>query len=307
MIKNSIRSIISLLMIFVLSANIYAEEIIFDSFENAPIDYTAETENTGAAKNASEINYKETASDNIVPERQYVTSLNGVPIIVAKQKVDISSEFSSVGPIKKYVVEPRGYAKVSKKGILVGKKPGKITINAVDTSGNIVKTIERVVYQPRLSPMTATKIGEIIYAEDYLKGDSDYLYKPTRWSISKSLATIDYQTGKIVVGQEGKHGKAAVTVYYGEGKNAAKYKATLNVKLPYLSVTKLTMKAGTSKKIKLYNAPAGVPVYWDSSKEKVATVNDDGKIKAKREGKCEITARAGEYEYTCKLTVKDDD
>ena len=303
MIKNSIRSVITLLMIFVLSANIYAEEIVFDSFENTSTDFAAKAENFDALQNVS----SNSVSDNVVPEKQYVTALNGVPIVVAKQKVDISSEFSSVGPIKKYVVDPKGYAKVSKKGILVGKKPGKVTINAVDTSGSIVKTIERVVYQPRLSPMTITKRGEVIHAEDYLKGDSDYLYKPTSWSISKSLATIDSQTGKIVAGQEGKHGKATVTVYFGEGRNAAKYKASLNVKLPYLSATKLTMKAGTSKKLKLYNAPAGVPIYWDSSKTKVATVNDDGKIKAKREGKCEITAKAGEYEYTCKLTVKDDE
>jgi hypothetical protein len=278
-------------------ACVYGAEIVTMSVNDAGVT---------PGGNGNGDNTPDTTSDNRTP-KEYVTSLNGIPIVVAKQKVDISSEFASAGLIKKFIVEPRGYAKVNKKGILVGKKPGTIKINAIDPAGSVVATVERVVYQPRLYPMTVTKRGEVIYAEDYLKGDSDYLVKPTGWTITKNLAVIDPETGKVTVGMDGKHGKALVTVVYGEGNTAAKYKATLNVNLPYLSATKLTLQAGTYKKLKLRNAPVGVPVIWSSSKEKVATVNDSGKIKAKKAGKCEISARVGEYEYICKLTVKGDD
>ncbi len=247
------------------------------------------------------------SANETTPSMNYVTALDGVPVIVAKQKVDISDAFSYSGTIKKYTVEPKGYGKVTKKGILTGKKDGKITISAYNENKEKIGEIERYVIVQKLGTMTSSRRGEVINAEQYLRSESGYYVKPTKWSITSSLATIDTVSGQITISPSGKHGNATVTVYYGEGRNAAKYKARLKVNLPYLNLTKVTMEAGTTKKLKLKNAPDGKPIVWDSSKKKVATVNDSGKIKAKKEGKCEITATVDNYSYTCKVTVKDKD
>lgn len=49
---------------------------------------------------------------------------------------------------------------------------------------------------------------------------------------------------------------------------------------------------GTSKKVK-----------WSSSNKKVATVNQKGKVTAKKKGKCTITAKVKGKKYKCKVTV----
>ena len=50
---------------------------------------------------------------------------------------------------------------------------------------------------------------------------------------------------------------------------------------------------GTKKKIK-----------WTSSNKKIATVSASGKIKGINKGRCNIYAKVGKKNYTCKLTVK---
>ena len=45
-------------------------------------------------------------------------------------------------------------------------------------------------------------------------------------------------------------------------------------------------------------------VKWSSSNKKVATVNKNGLVKAKKKGSTVITAKAGKKKYKCKITVK---
>lgn len=45
-------------------------------------------------------------------------------------------------------------------------------------------------------------------------------------------------------------------------------------------------------------------VKWSSSNKKVATVNKNGLVKAKKKGSTVITAKAGKKKYKCKVTVK---
>ena len=69
-----------------------------------------------------------------------------------------------------------------------------------------------------------------------------------------------------------------------------------------LTKTKLTMKAGASRTIRLKGAKAS-RVSWRSSKKSVASVSK-GKIKAKKAGKAVITAKYKGRKYRCKVTVK---
>lgn len=64
-----------------------------------------------------------------------------------------------------------------------------------------------------------------------------------------------------------------------------------NVTLLQYKTVKLKVK-GTKKKVK-----------WSSNNKKVATVNKNGKVTAKKPGTATITAKVGKKKYKCKVTV----
>lgn len=68
-----------------------------------------------------------------------------------------------------------------------------------------------------------------------------------------------------------------------------------------LSQTKMTLKVGTKKKLKV--KPAAKKVKWSTSKKAVATVSQKGVVKAKKKGKAIITAQIGKKKLKCKVTV----
>ncbi len=69
-----------------------------------------------------------------------------------------------------------------------------------------------------------------------------------------------------------------------------------------LSKKSITIEVGQKKTIKVKGTTKKVT--WSSSDKKIATVNSKGKITAKNEGTCKITAKAGSKKLTCKVTVK---
>ena len=80
-----------------------------------------------------------------------------------------------------------------------------------------------------------------------------------------------------------------------------------SVKEISLSKSSVEMKVGDSQSISYTIAPekaSKVKVKWSSSNESVATVNDNGKITAKGDGSCTITATAGGKTDTVKVTCK---
>lgn len=75
-------------------------------------------------------------------------------------------------------------------------------------------------------------------------------------------------------------------------------RADNNIKL---NKKKVTIVIGKSVKLKLSGADN---VKWKSSDKKIATVSKTGKVKAKSEGKCTITAVYDGKSYSCRVTVK---
>ena len=69
-----------------------------------------------------------------------------------------------------------------------------------------------------------------------------------------------------------------------------------------LSKKSVTLQVGKKKTIKVKGTTNKVT--WATSDKKVATVNSKGKITAKGEGTCNITATVGSKTLTCKVTVK---
>lgn len=69
-----------------------------------------------------------------------------------------------------------------------------------------------------------------------------------------------------------------------------------------LNKTKMTIYVGSSKTLKVKGASGKVK--WSSNKKSVATVNQNGKVTAKKAGKATITAKVNKKTYQCKVTVK---
>ena len=71
---------------------------------------------------------------------------------------------------------------------------------------------------------------------------------------------------------------------------------------PSLSQTSLTLVAGRTATLSVSNASGKVK--WSSSNKSVAAVTSKGKVRAKKNGKCTITAKVGDEKLTCKVKVQ---
>ncbi len=92
-------------------------------------------------------------------------------------------------------------------------------------------------------------------------------------------------------------GKYALEVY-----SDGPYSVTLQGEYyPGLSAKNITLQAGKTKTLKAYGAKQTVK--WSSSNQKVATVNSQGVVKAKKAGTATITALFGSQSLKCKVTV----
>ncbi len=216
------------------------------------------------------------------------------------QKQNASELFSQ--SYKKYVASPKGIVSISKKGVITGKKAGKVTITGyvkqgkkwVPGSEQVTLTIEKPSF--RSKRVTGTRAGQVINAADNLTGVSS---SPTRWKSSKSSVADITGSGSITTKRGG---TTKITAYFGEGKKAAKFSFTLRVKIPKLSKTKATLKVGKSTRLKAKNT--SLTPTWQSSNTAVATVDNTGKVTAKAPGSATITATIEGVPYTCQVTVK---
>ena len=72
---------------------------------------------------------------------------------------------------------------------------------------------------------------------------------------------------------------------------------------PKLSAEKLSIRVGSSKTLSIENLPEGEKVVWSSSNTNIATVDENGVVKAVSRGTAEIRAQIGEEILVCDVTV----
>ncbi len=70
-----------------------------------------------------------------------------------------------------------------------------------------------------------------------------------------------------------------------------------------INKTKLTLDEGATYPLKISGTSKSVK--WSTSNEKVATVSDNGKVKAIKKGTATITAVVNKNKYLCKVTVRE--
>ena len=116
------------------------------------------------------------------------------------------------------------------------------------------------------------------------------------WSSSdESVAEVD-ENGKITAHNAG---EAEIIAQL----NGIDYSCKVTVKKPTLSIKKVALVSGKTKKIALKNSKL-TDVEWESSDDGIATVDENGVITAIAPGQVEISTSAGGCEDICVVTVK---
>ena len=142
----------------------------------------------------------------------------------------------------------------------------------------------------------------------------DATNKDVTWSTSDAkVATVD-DSGKVTGVKEG---KATITVTTDDGGKTATCEVTVEAAGPgevavtdvRLDKTKLTLTEGASKTLVATVVPEDATnknVKWTSSKPEVATVDQDGKVTAVKEGQStiKVTTEDGGKSATCVVTVE---
>ena len=239
--------------------------------ETAATGESAETDEK-VAKAAEKLTIEWTSSDESVA----TVDATGMVVAVSAGEADITASVtdSEMSAVCKVTV------KVSAKDITV---PENLDVKLND--GNEI-SIEATV-----SPADATNV-EVSYA-----------------STDGAVATVD-KDGKVQVLQPGECD--IVTTLTQEGEKVAEkkthIKAFYEVESVTLDKTEGILTAGNTVTLNAAVLPEEIAnettVTWTSSDEKVATVDENGKVTAIAAGEATITATAGEKSATYKLTVQ---
>ena len=120
--------------------------------------------------------------------------------------------------------------------------------------------------------------------------------KKVKWSTSnKKVATINSK-GKVTAKKKG-------TVTITAKVSGRKYKCKIKVEKPTINTKSKTMYLGNTYNLKISKTTQKVK--WSTSNKKIATVDTNGIVTAKKVGTTTITAKVGNTKYKCKIKVKD--
>ena len=239
--------------------------------ETAATGESAETDEK-LAKAASKLTVAWTSSDESVA----TVDATGMVVAVSAGEADITASVtdSEMSAVCKVTV------KVAAKDITV---PDNLDVKLND--GNET-TVEATV-----SPADATDV-KVSYA-----------------STDEAVATVD-KDGRVQVLQPGECDITTTLMQDGEKvtEKTTHVKAFYEVESITLDSNEGKLTVGNSHTIKATVAPeevaAETTIEWSSSNEKVATVDENGKVTAIAAGEATITANAGEKSTTYKLTVQ---
>ena len=208
-------------------------------------------------------------------------------------------------------------ATVDNAGKVTAVKAGSATITVTTEDGGKTATC-KVTVKEKIYPVTAVTIDKT--SVELTEGDvtvitatvtpSNASNKNVYWiSSDSSIATVD-NTGKITAV---KAGDATITVTTKDGGKTATCKVTVNEEIyPVTGVTldknSVELTEGDVTIITATVNPSNASnknVYWTSSDQTVATVDNAGKVTAVKRGKAVITVTTedGNKTATCTITV----
>ncbi len=202
---------------------------------------------------------------------------------------------------------------VNSEGVITALKAGTVTITATVGEKTATTTVKVEV------PLESISLNET--EKDLNKGDSLQLnvtYNPDDTTADKTVEWSSTDDKVVTVDNNGKvTAKAAGTAYVKAKVEDKEVSCKINVVVPLtgIALNKDTTELlkGKTEKLVVTLSPSDTTyagkIEWKSSDETVATVDENGNVKALKEGTITITATAveGENEFTdtCTVTVKE--
>ena len=237
--------------------------------------------------------------------------------LAVKQKIDVAEIMKAKLDdeslkLVKFTSDKRSAASVSKKGIVTARKvtervvitgyvkEGKKKIPVASVSLDIVKPVISIENADH-SKNDLTYAGETIDLESCISG------LPEGWTYSWEIpgkckaASLSGSTLTAV-----KNGTVKVKCVIGEGKYAAKYSATVKVKIPKLAEVS-NIKSGKTKTVSIKNVSKYTDVKWECSDGLVMQNTKDArkvKISAGNAGEYELRAVIDGQTYIMHVNVK---
>lgn len=190
-------------------------------------------------------------------------------------------------------------ATVDSNGLVKAVKEGKATITAavdgVNASCVITVTKKEIVLNSSAREM---KVGDAF--ELTVSDGSATAPKATWTSSDETVAKVD-GSGKVTAVKEG---KATITAKVDDLTAECVITVTENPKNITLDKNSHEMKVGDTFQLTASDGSATAPkAVWTSSDKTIATVDDNGKVTAVKEGKVTITAKLGNSSAVCEITV----
>ena len=234
--------------------------------------------------------------------------------IIVGETVKLSAIISPSNATDKEVIwasSRQSVAIIDKSGLVTAIAEGtsNITATAGGKTGTSLVIVSKRVVEVSSIELNKTALslveGEEFTLEATVKPD-DATDKTVSWSSSApEIASVD--AGKVTAIAEG---ETTITATAGEKSATCKVvvsKKVIAVESIELNKTELPLKEGESEKLFAVIKPDDATdksVAWSSSNTNVATVDQSGKVTAVKEGSASITAKAGDKQATCSVTVK---
>lgn len=206
----------------------------------------------------------------------------------------------------------KSVVEINKKGKVEAIGPGEATITCTTKDGLYVAKCKITVIQPVISvrlnkTSTTIGIGDTKKLTATIK-PKDATNQEVIWRSSNSKIARVTQSGRVTALKEG---TVKISCISEDGGIVAvcTVKCVIPVEGVSLNKTSVTLKKGKTTKLKaeIYPSDATIKdVTWSSSNKKIATIDKNGKITAKKKGTVTITCKTknGGYKITCKVKVK---
>lgn len=180
---------------------------------------------------------------------------------------------------------------------------GKKTITVTYQEDNFIRTADIEIAVAQLS-LPTTKLSLKKGASQTLKANVTPSGLKVAWSSAKpTIAKVD-QNGKVTA-----MGNGTTTITAKLGSISASCTVTVTTDVSSVKINKKTLSLNVGDKKTLTASPSPATssskkASWKSSNKKIAAVDKNGKVTAKKPGTATITATIGSKKATCKVTVK---
>lgn len=224
-----------------------------------------------------------------------------IPMEAATKKVSISKEAVTMGIKETYQLKMKNTTKkvkwsssnksvatINNKGVITAKKKGTATITA-KVSG------KKYTCKVTVKKISISKSKVTVGVNDTYQLKMNHTVSKVKWTSSdKKIATVN--SDGLVTAK--KAGTATITAK----ANGKKYTCKVTVTKVKINTSDITIGHCDTYQLKMENTKDIVT--WSSSNKKVATVNKNGKVTAKKAGTTTVTAKVNGKKYTCKVTVQ---